>query len=262
MTTSPVVRRGREAGFSLMEIMIAVAIFALTVMTLFVVRGRAIEQAHLARNIEIAERYGKLLLEDILLGNRVYTDGDSGTFEGEEAKDLTYEVFVEEVTVAGTPPEDDGSRGRITVGGRADPRSKMDDLFGSGSSRRNASSSRSSESGGLAADENPDPEASGSGGGRRRREGGGGGGLFGEEESEPEILLRVTVKVHYPVLDKIETLSLETFVPPPPEEDEEATEDGGRAGRGGRQQDRQEQDRGKRGGGRNRRDAADDLFGG
>src|SRR5688500_18062697 len=91
-------RAPRDAGFTLLEVMVAVAIFALTIMTLFVIRGRAVEQAHLAKNIDVAQRYGKLILEDILLGNKVYTDGDSGTFEPPEAKNLTYEVFVEEVT--------------------------------------------------------------------------------------------------------------------------------------------------------------------
>jgi prepilin-type N-terminal cleavage/methylation domain-containing protein len=67
----------REAGFSLLEVMVAVAIFALTVMTLLVVRGRAVEQAHLAKNIEIAERYGKLLLEDLDGGNGVPADLDA-----------------------------------------------------------------------------------------------------------------------------------------------------------------------------------------
>lgn len=262
-----------EGGFSLLEVMVAVAIFALTVMTLLVVRGRAVEQAHLARNIEIAQRYGKLLLEDILLGNRVYTDGDAGTFEEAEASHLTYEVAVEEVTVAGTPPdeEEEGrSRGAASVGGRAAERSKMDSLFGddSRSSRKGSSSSSGDAEGDLAADAGSADESPGtSSGKKKKKKGGGGGGLFGDgEDSEPEILFRVTVKIHYPVLDEDETLTLETFVPPPPEESEEdedaglddgksdgGSQGGGKKKGGGKGQGKK---KGQRGG------AEDDLFGG
>lgn len=260
-----------ERGFSLLEVMVAVAIFALTVMTLFVIRGRAVEQAHLARNIEIAQRYGKLLLEDILLGNRVYTDGDAGTFEEPEARELTYEIGVEEVTVAGSPPDEEEqgrSRGAASVGGRAEERSKMDSLFGdeSGSSRKRSSSSGGE--GDLAADADAsgaDDSAAGSSGKKKKKKGGGGGGLFGDdEESEPEILFRVTVKIHYPVLDENETLTLETFVPPPPEESEE---DEGSGLEGGKSKDGQ-QGGGKKAGGKGqgkkgqRGGAEDDLFGG
>lgn len=75
--------RRRQAGLTLIEVVVATAIFSITVASLLVVRGRAIEQTGRAKVYRTARRLSMQFLEEIL-GGKKYEEGESGAFDVEK----------------------------------------------------------------------------------------------------------------------------------------------------------------------------------
>lgn len=76
-------RAASERGLTLIEVVVATAIFSVTVASLLIVRSRAIDQTTTSKNLRIAKRLTLRLLEEIHAGKE-YEEGQEGFFD--EAK--------------------------------------------------------------------------------------------------------------------------------------------------------------------------------
>jgi hypothetical protein len=72
-------------------VVVATAIFSVTVVSLLVVRSRAIEQTGRARNYRTARRLTMQFLEE-LLGGKEYEEGESGAFDPENHPDFYWRM--------------------------------------------------------------------------------------------------------------------------------------------------------------------------
>lgn len=76
-------RRANERGLTLIEVVVATAIFSVTVASLLVVRSRAIENTGIAKNLRTARRLGVGLLEEIHAGKE-FEAGQRDYFDQEQ----------------------------------------------------------------------------------------------------------------------------------------------------------------------------------
>jgi len=126
-------RPAREAGFTLLEVLVAVAIFALGSVAVLAIRSNSFKEAAAADTMNLARFLLQRKMEEVLLEPDRYKDGDEGTFDEPEFARFTWGVEIEEITLIGGSDEDgygDGtSSGRS---GRAEEETKRADLSGSG----------------------------------------------------------------------------------------------------------------------------------
>jgi len=106
----------RNRGFTLLEVLCAIAIFSVAITTLLVARNRSIESAIEAQSIRTARFFLITKLEEIRAGLREIKGGDNGYFE--DFPGYTWEASVEEEEVG--PPEEPqpgGAPGAPPAGG-------------------------------------------------------------------------------------------------------------------------------------------------
>ncbi len=88
-------------GFTLAEVLLAVAILAFGLVSVMVARARAVETAFVARNLKVARMLAEALLSQIQSGlHEDLLDGASGDFSEENYPEFEWRVFVGEESVA------------------------------------------------------------------------------------------------------------------------------------------------------------------
>lgn len=282
--TSP--KKNRQLGFTLLELMVSLALFAMGVVSLLVVKDHSLEEAYMARRLHLARLLGQAMMEDLILGTRDYEDGESGDVWSLDGEDLElfkipdydgfyWEVGVEEVSLAGGDDEledegyyddDDDDRRRRN---RNRDRSRSgrdnydyDDDYGEESSLVGRPTSRRA-----------DPQSEGGGGGGGGLFGGGGGDDEEDEEAGEEVLaLLLRVIISFPISGEEETLEFETIAPFTTDtlfegvegEGGEDGEGGDNPANGGQGNDRDNKDNNNNNNNNNRgrrNEAAEELFG-
>ena len=88
-------------GFTLAEVLLAVAILAFGLVSVMVARTRAVETAFVARNLKVARMLAEGLLADIESGlHEDLVDGASGDFTEAKHPEVEWRVFVGDESVA------------------------------------------------------------------------------------------------------------------------------------------------------------------
>lgn len=81
-------------GFTLLEVMVAVAILALVVVSLLGLRNRSLQDVQLAERITTATMLAQRVMTDTLLAKALLPDEQEGTFEEEAFKDYAWKKVV------------------------------------------------------------------------------------------------------------------------------------------------------------------------
>lgn len=81
-------------GFTLLEVMVAVAILALVLVSLLGLKNRSMQDVALAERITTATLLAKRLMTESLSRRQPFPAEDSGTFEEEEFKDYAWKKTV------------------------------------------------------------------------------------------------------------------------------------------------------------------------
>jgi prepilin-type N-terminal cleavage/methylation domain-containing protein len=107
--------RPAERGFTLLEVLVAVAIFALGSVAVLAARSNSFKEAAAAENMNRCRYLLQRQMEAILLEPDRYQDGEEGGFEEEEFARYGWGVDIEEVILIGGDEEgytdeDDGGR--------------------------------------------------------------------------------------------------------------------------------------------------------
>jgi len=97
--------RTPQCGLTLLEVVVATAIFSVTVVSLLIVRDRAIEQTAVAKNYRIARRLAMQILEEIH-GGKEYEADQGEAFDQEKYPGFSWRMSEVE-TVEFEEPEDD-----------------------------------------------------------------------------------------------------------------------------------------------------------
>ena len=177
-------RSRSESGFTLLEVLVAVAIFALGSVSVLAVRTNCYREFVASRDFNTARFLLQKQMGAVLTQPREYEDGDEGDFEDEEDPLLKqryyWSVEMEEIFLLGDEEDDDeGMRQRVN---RRDERNDDEDDGGNQ----------------------------------------GDGGFGGDEEQEEVTVWRITVFVHYPGRGgSIAHISATTYVDSTEIEDEE-----------------------------------------
>lgn len=87
------VRSGRK-GFTLLEVMVAVAILALVLVTLLGLNNRSMQDVLLAEHMTTATLLAKRLMVETLSARTLAPQEEEGDFEEEEFKDYTWKKAV------------------------------------------------------------------------------------------------------------------------------------------------------------------------
>ena len=96
----------RERGLTLIEVVVATAIFSVTVVSLLIVRSRAIEHTATSKNLRIAKRLTLRLLEEIHAGKE-YENGQEGYFDEVKYPGFGFRVKeVQEIEIEDSEEED------------------------------------------------------------------------------------------------------------------------------------------------------------
>ena len=86
--------RSRRRGFTLLEVMVAVAILALVLVTLLGLNNRGMQDVLLAEHMTTATLLAKRLMVETLSERTLAPREDEGVFEEEEFKDYTWKKAV------------------------------------------------------------------------------------------------------------------------------------------------------------------------
>ncbi len=118
--------RNDERGFTLLEVLVAVAIFALGSVTVLGIRTNAYREARAAQDFNVARYLLQQQMEAVLLEPREYKDGDEGGFEDEPdeiQRRYYWALEMEEIFLIGgeDEDEDDGLRDRASRRAGEDP---------------------------------------------------------------------------------------------------------------------------------------------
>ncbi len=217
MTSNSLVSKPQR-GFTLLELLVSLALFSLGVVSLFVVKSNSVREAYMSRNLTLARMLGESLMEDLVLGTRDYEDGEGGdvwslegiefeAFQTDDYEGFYWTVGVEEVVLVGETDDIDFDENYDA--GYAEQRNQAKakaDPFGnpnSGYTPTGKPTSRRAE-----------PKDNGG-----KKNGGGGGGLFGggggsdgeEEQAEPVFALKLRVTINFLIANQEEYLELETL---------------------------------------------------
>lgn len=174
----------KTRGFTLLEVMVAIAIFALGSVSVLAIRTNSYREARAARDYNTARYLLQVQMEEVLLEPKEFEDGDEGEFEDIEDEAVraryTWRVELEEINLLGG--EDD----------------EEEEIVERASRRRNDDED-DSEGGGLGDD----------------------GGFGGEDEEEEIRVWRVQVSILYPGRrGEVSELSATTYLPGEAIEDE------------------------------------------
>lgn len=202
-------RRG-EQGFTLLEVMVALGIFSVGIVTLLVIRGNCLTEAKLADQLNRASYLAANQMEEFIFGYTYAEDGDRGDFEeegGEVFPGFWWEVEVVDEEWGESLDEEEESQAAGLGGGLAGETSPAG-LSGDDSVNSFIELLKRLEAGGR-----------GSSGGGGASSGGGGGGLAGifggTAGGGLEILQKITLTIHFPVASEEESLTVVTYVPIP-----------------------------------------------
>jgi prepilin-type N-terminal cleavage/methylation domain-containing protein len=143
----------RNDGFTLLEVLCAIAIFSVAITSLLVARNRSIESAIEAQSIRTARFFLITKLEEIRAGLREIKGSDSGYFE--DFPGYTWEASLEEEEVG--PPEEPapgGAPGAPPGGGN--PAAALQALAGGGGAAANPLAAALLAAGGMGGPEKID----------------------------------------------------------------------------------------------------------
>ncbi len=116
---------GGERGMTLMEVVVATAIFSVSIASLLIVRDRAITNTARAKNIRIARRLTMQLLEEIHAGKEVNAQ-DNDAFDEENYPGFYWNIKEAETIEVEDPEEKEEKK----KGGGAKPKSPPAPLGG------------------------------------------------------------------------------------------------------------------------------------
>jgi prepilin-type N-terminal cleavage/methylation domain-containing protein len=153
----------RSAGFTLLEVLLAVAIFAMGLLATSLVGANALDEADLTEKLLKADFLLRERMEDVVLGRSLHHDGDGGSFDDPALQGFSWRVSIEDIPFLGVSPEDAEEESR--TGGSRDPRDRR------AAGPRRAAASRPSV---------PDAAPAGGPGGTRR-------GISSEGEEEAAV---------------------------------------------------------------------------
>lgn len=106
----PAARIRAQGGLTLMEVVVATAIFSVTIVSLLVLRDRAIDQTSRAKNIRIARRLAQQILEEIRSGKE-YKTGARDAFDLDVYPGFYWHVKEAEPVELLDPEEEEGPKG-------------------------------------------------------------------------------------------------------------------------------------------------------
>ena len=206
----------RQAGFTLLEVLLAVAIFAFGLLMTTLIGSNATDEADLTEKLMKADFEVREKMADVLLGQNEYGDGDGGSFEAPALAGFRWRVQIEDIPFLGVSPDEVEDE-------------KNGSKAGTGSSDRKGSSSVSSRRGRSAsgtrdaktsdkptnASKKPNDKRKGKkgdlfGGGD---DSAGGDDLFGGGNSDEEWLQKIVVEVSFPYYKGEQTVRAVTYVP-------------------------------------------------
>ena len=87
-------------GFTLLEVMVAVAILAMVLVTLLGVKNRSTQDVMLADHITTATLLAKRMMTETLASGQLNESEEEGTFEEEEFKDYTWQKTISPLPIA------------------------------------------------------------------------------------------------------------------------------------------------------------------
>ncbi len=91
----------RQGGFTLLEVMVAVAILAMVLVTLLGVKNRSTEDVMLADHITTATLLAKRVMTDTLASGQLKETEDQGEFEEDEFQDYTWKKTISPMQLEG-----------------------------------------------------------------------------------------------------------------------------------------------------------------
>ncbi|MEQ8765577.1 MAG: prepilin-type N-terminal cleavage/methylation domain-containing protein [Planctomycetota bacterium] len=118
-------RARTEGGFSLLEVMVALAILALAAFPMLEVCNNSIDDASLTRLMRVAKDLANRKLNEVRLGDPAVTDGSSGEFSQLERRIGEYQGFFWEVSIT---TEGDAIGGEDSIADPADPTGGQNNL--------------------------------------------------------------------------------------------------------------------------------------
>ncbi len=114
----------KRGGFTLLEVLVAVAVFALGAVSVLAVRSNSFREARAARDFNVSRYLLQQQIEHIMLFPEDYEDGDEGSFEDEEDPQIidryTWRVEIEEIDLIGGGDDDEEDEGFTRRATRSD----------------------------------------------------------------------------------------------------------------------------------------------
>ena len=85
---------GNRGGFTLLEVMVAVSIMAMVLVTLLGLKNRSVEDVMLARHMTVATTLAKTMMADLLVSRSRAVTEDEGPFQDEADSEYTWKKIV------------------------------------------------------------------------------------------------------------------------------------------------------------------------
>ena len=95
------IRNPQSNGFTLLEVMVAVAILAMVLVTLLAVKNRSTEDVMFADHITTATLLAKRVMTDTLSSGQLKKTEDQGEFDEDEFKDYTWQKTIAPMQLEG-----------------------------------------------------------------------------------------------------------------------------------------------------------------
>jgi general secretion pathway protein I len=95
------IRNPQSNGFTLLEVMVAVAILAMVLVTLLAVKNRSTEDVMFADHITTATLLAKRVMTDTLSSGQLKKTEDQGEFNEDEFKDYTWQKTIAPMQLEG-----------------------------------------------------------------------------------------------------------------------------------------------------------------
>ncbi|MBI1850684.1 MAG: prepilin-type N-terminal cleavage/methylation domain-containing protein [Planctomycetes bacterium] len=183
--------RSEVAGFTLLEVLLAVAIFASATISVALITSNATNEADLTEKLGKADMLLREKMSNVLFARDRYDDGDSGTYDDPAFAGFAWTVHIDDVPFLGGPDDDSDPNS---------PSTPLDPIAASPNRRRAGPSSRGA--GSSIRSNPPTPQASSD--------------LFGAQQTtdDQEWLQKITVDISFPYYRGTQTVSAVTYVDP------------------------------------------------